>query len=168
MRRWCSRSTDRSVKFAPNTGAIVANILQDWKKGAKAPDVNVLLYQGPFDWTEPATGKKVDAKSAAEGFPEFHIVLCKTPDDSDAPNMPTVVNDGRTMICQVGQKGQSVGVIGIFKGPKGTELYYQRVIMTDEFETTAEQGERSPGPEAAPGLLGHSARQRLPFGDGTA
>ena len=133
------RGTDRSVKFAPNTGAIVAGVLQSWKKAPKTPDVSVLLYQGPFDWTDPGTGKKVDARSAAEGFPDFHVVLCKTQDDSDAPNMPTVVNDERTMICQVGQKGQSIGVIGIFRGPKGTELYYQRVIMTDEFETPTEK-----------------------------
>jgi len=130
-----SKGVDRSVKFSPDTGAVVANILQGWKKGPKAPDVNVLLYQGPFNWTEPGTGKKADAHTAAQAFPDFHIVLCKTPDDSDAPNMPTVVNDGKTMICEVGQKGQSISLVGIFKGPKGTELYYQRVIMTEEFET---------------------------------
>jgi len=128
------KSIDRSVKFAPDSGAIVGKVLQKWTDGAKH-DVKVLLYQGPFAWTDPGTGKQVDAQSAAAGFPDFHIVLCKTPDDSDAPNMPTVVNGGKTMICQVGQKGQSISVVGIFKGPKGTELYYQRVIMTEEFET---------------------------------
>jgi len=130
-----SKGVDRSVKYSADTGAVVGTVLQGWKKSAKAPDVNVLLYQGPFNWTEPGTGKKVDAHTAAQAFPDFHIVLCKTPDDSDAPNMPTVVNDGKTMICQVGQKGQSISLVGIFKGPKGIELYYQRVIMTEEFET---------------------------------
>ena len=126
---------DRNVKFAPQTGAVVNGILKGWKAAGTTPNVNVLLYQGPFNWTDPATGKKTDAQTAAAGFPDFHVVLCKTPDDSDAPNMPTVVNDGKTMICQVGQKGQSVGVIGIYKAPKGIELYYQRVVMTEEFET---------------------------------
>jgi len=104
--------------------------------------VNVLLYQGPFEWTDPATNIRADAQTAAAAFPQFHVILCKTPDDSDAPNMPTVVK--QTMVCQVGQKGQSVGVIGIFKGDKGIEIYYQRVIMTEEFETPPEQEKGHP------------------------
>jgi hypothetical protein len=103
-----------------------------------------MLYQGPFSWTDPANDRKADAQSAAEGFPQFHVILCKTPDDSDAPEMPTVVNDGRTMICQVGQKGQSVGVIGIYKTDKGIELYYQRAVMTEAFETPPAQEKGHP------------------------
>jgi hypothetical protein len=133
------KGVDRSVKFAPQTGPVVTRILKEWSDAGKSPQVNIMLYQGPFEWTDPATGKRADAKSAAEGFPQFHVVLCKTPDDSEAPDMPTVVNDGRTMICQVGQKGQSVGVIGIYKGEKGIELFYQRVVMTEEFETPPEK-----------------------------
>jgi len=141
-----ARGVDRSVKYAPNAGKVVAKALEGWKQGGKGPDINVLIYQGPIEWTDPATGKRADAKTAAEGFPDFHIVLCKTPDDSDGPDMPTVVNDGKTMIVQVGQKGQSVGVVGIYKTPAGTELYYQRVWMTDQFDTP-------PGREAANPVL---------------
>lgn len=132
-------SPDRSVKFAPQTGPIVSGILTKWKNAGKSPQVNVLLYQGPFSWKDPATGKQADAQSAAEGFPQFHVVLCKTPDESDAPEMPHVVNEGRTMICQVGQKGQNIGVIGIYKIDKGIELYYQKVVMSEEFETPADK-----------------------------
>ena len=126
------------------TAPIVNGILKGWKAPGKSTHVNVMLYQGPFEWTEPASNKKMDAQTAALGFPEFHVILCKTPDDSDAPNMPTVVNEGKTMICQVGQKGQSVGVIGIYKMDKGTELYYQRVVMTEEFETPADKEKGHP------------------------
>ena len=131
------KGTDRTVKFSPNAGAVVANLLKGW--AAKGPDVKVLLYQGPLDWTEPGTGRKVDARAAAEAFSDFHLVLCKTPDGSDAPDHPIVVNDGKTMICQVGQRGQNVGVVGVFKGPKGIEVYYQRVVMNPEFETPPEK-----------------------------
>jgi 2',3'-cyclic-nucleotide 2'-phosphodiesterase (5'-nucleotidase family) len=137
------KGVDRSVRYTPDTGKVVKGILDGWKKAEKSPDVRVLLYQGPFEWTDPGTGQRADAQTAAKGFPQFHIIVCKTPDESDGPNMPTVVNGtdpdtnqpAASMICQVGQKGQNVGVVGIFKGPKGTELYYQRVMMTDEFET---------------------------------
>lgn len=133
------RGTDRSVKFSPQTGQVVTDILTKWKDSGKSPNVNVMLYQGPLDWKDPATGKKADAKSAAEGFPQFHVILCKSPDDADAPEMPTLVNDGRTMICQVGQRGQNIGLIGVYKTDKGTELYYQRVVMAEEFETPADK-----------------------------
>lgn len=127
------KGIDRQVKFTANAGAVVAAHLKGW--GVPGPDVKVLLYQGPLDWTEPGTGKKVDAKAAAEAFPEFHVILCKTPEGSDGPDHPMVVNDDRTMIVQVGQRGQNVGVVGIYKGPKGMEVYYQRVTMGEEFET---------------------------------
>jgi len=127
------KGTDRTVKFSPNGGQAVADIVKGW--AAQPPDVKVMLYQGPLEWAEPGTNKKVDAKAAAAAFPDFHVVVCKTPEGSDAPDQPTVVNDGKTMIVQVGQRGQNVGVVGIFKGPKGTEIYYQRVTMGEEFET---------------------------------
>jgi hypothetical protein len=129
----------------------VGDILKGW--AAKGPDVKVLLYQGPLDWKDPATGKPADGRTAAAAFPQFHIVLCKTPDGSDAPDQPTVVTHrdpdsgkvtGSTMICQVGQRGQNVGVVGIFKGPKGTEIYYQRVAMGEEFETPPDQEKGHP------------------------
>ncbi|HEX3150214.1 MAG TPA: multiheme c-type cytochrome [Gemmataceae bacterium] len=138
-----NRTIDSSVKFDGNPAAVVAKTLKTWAD--KSTDVNVLLYQGPIKWTDP-TGRKVDATTAAEGFPAFHIVLCKMPEnaEADAPDMPTVVNDGKTMICQVGQKGQNVGVIGVFKGPKGTEYFYQRVTMSEEFETPPDKEKGHP------------------------
>jgi hypothetical protein len=136
------KGTDRTVKFTANAGAVVGAHLKGW--GVPGPDVKVLLYQGPLEWTEPGTGKKVDARAAAEAFPDFHVVVCKTPEGSDAPDLPTVVNGGKTMIVQVGQRGQNVGVVGIFKGPKGTEFYYQRVTMGEEFETPPEKEKGHP------------------------
>src|SRR5262245_39898318 len=141
------KGVDRNVKYNPDTGKVVAGILDDWKKAGQAPDVKVLLYQGPIEWTDPGTNLRADAQTAAKGFPQFNIVICKTPDESDGPNVPTVVEGvnpdtkqpSASMICQVGQKGQNVGVVGIYKGAKGIELYYQRVAMTDEFDTAADK-----------------------------
>ncbi|HVK10467.1 MAG TPA: multiheme c-type cytochrome [Gemmataceae bacterium] len=130
------RGVDKAVTIGP-AGAAVNGVLANWKKAGT--HVNVMLYQGPLDW-KTAGGQKADAESAAQNFPDFHIILCKTPDESDAPLQPTMANGGRTMIVQVGQRGQTVGVVGIYKGPAGeTELYYERVVMSDEFETPADQ-----------------------------
>jgi len=139
-----AKGVDRTVKYNANAGAVVTKILNKWKVPGPGPDIRVLLYQGPIEWKEPGTDKRADATTAAEAFPDFHIVLCKTPDDSEGPDMPTVVNRGKTMICQVGQKGQSVGVVGIYKTAGGTELYYQRVYMTDQFDTPPGQEKANP------------------------
>src|SRR5262245_15998923 len=146
------KGVDRNVKYNPDTGKVVAGILDDWKKAGQAPDVKVLLYQGPIEWTDPGTNLRADAQTAAKGLPQFNIVICKTPDESDGPNVPTVVEGvnpdtkqpSASMICQVGQKGQNVGVVGIYKGPKGIELYYQRVVMTDAFDSRVTEEEEQP------------------------
>jgi hypothetical protein len=134
------KNVDKAVNFGAPRDAVNA-VLAGWKKDE--PNVKVMLYQGPLDWKD-AAGRQTDAKSAATAFPGFHIILCKTPDDSDAPLQPTMANGGATMICQVGQRGQTVGVVGIYRGEAGIELYYERVVMADEFETTAAQEKQSP------------------------
>ena len=111
---------DRTVKFAPNAGPVVADILKGG--AAKVAGRQRAALPGAARLDRPGdrqAGRRPSRRPRR--FPHFHVVLCKTPDDADAPDMPTVANDGKTMICQVGQKGQNVGVIGIFKGPKGTE-----------------------------------------------
>ena len=129
---------DNSVKYTPKDGAALAKVLGGWVAGKKAADLNVLLYNGPLKWTDPA-GKKLDAEQTAMAFPKFNVVVCLTK-DSEPPNMPTAVRhkDGsESIIVQVGHRGQNVGVIGVFKTAKGTELHYQRVTMADEFDTPA-------------------------------
>ena len=134
---------DRSVQFNPRTDKVIKDEFDQWAKKKLVPDVNVLLYQGPmeYEFEINRNGKKekvrADAETAAKAFPEFQIVLCKTNDGSDATDSPKVVNDGKTMICQVGQKGQNVGVVGIYKNAAGTKLFYQRVAVTEEFDTMA-------------------------------
>jgi hypothetical protein len=145
------KQIDRTVMFAPNPAGIIGGVSKKWAE--KGMDVNILLYQGPLTWKDPAIGKNVDAHSAAAALPQFHVILCKTPEGSEAPDMPTVVEHkdpktdtvtGKTMICQVGQKGQNVGVIGVFKQPGGIALFYQRVAMGEEYETPPEKEKGHP------------------------
>jgi hypothetical protein len=131
------KEIDRSVKFSPRSDKVLQKIFMDWETKKSNPDLNVLLYQGPV----------ADAETAAKAFPQFQIVVCQTQSDSEPPNQPKIINDGKSMICMVGHKGQNVAVIGIYrgaKGAKGFELFYQRVSMTDQFDTDPAQEANNP------------------------
>ncbi len=138
---------DNSVKFTPKASTALTKALDGWAKAKTTPDLNILLYQGPREWANPA-GKKLDAEQTAKDFPKFNVVICLTK-DSEPPNMPSAIKhkDGsESILVQVGHRGQNVGVIGVFKTAKGIELHYQRVTMADEFDTPA-------GAEAANPML---------------
>jgi Cytochrome c554 and c-prime len=137
------KNPDRNVEFETKTADVINRIFKKWS-AKNDPEIKVMLYQGPFDFTDEARKIKVDAQSAAKAFPQFQIVVCQTDNDSEPPNMPTQVNDGRTMIVRVGQRGQNVGLVGVYKGAKGLELYYQRVTMSDEFDTPEADLKTSP------------------------
>jgi hypothetical protein len=88
------------------------------------PELRVLLYAGSHD----------RAKLLAEKFPQFQLVLCQSESDLP-PQFPTSVNGGKTLLVQVGHKGQHVGVAGVFKNDGGYELKYQLVPLGEEYLT---------------------------------
>ena len=114
----------RDADGAATNGAIIRDALAKIDKHPARPQFRVLLY----------VGKMEEAKAAAAAFPQFQLVLCQS-DDSEPPTYPTPANDGRTQIVQVGHKGQSVGVIGLFKSATGFELKYQLVPLGEEYLT---------------------------------
>ncbi|MBN9121607.1 MAG: cytochrome c family protein [Planctomycetes bacterium] len=89
------------------------------------PQLNVLVYQGTSE----------DAAKVAKDFPQFQVILCQA--DTDLPPlMPTTAPGTKTLVVQVGHKGQHVGVLGAFKKPDGTfEFKYQLVPMGEEYIT---------------------------------
>ncbi|WP_020468719.1 multiheme c-type cytochrome [Zavarzinella formosa] len=126
---------DNSVKFSPRPGPVLNQVLKGWAKAKNVPDLNVLMYNGPLDWKDPR-GVKADAESIAAAHPQFHVVICLS-NDAEPPNMPKKANNDNTIIVQVGHKGQNVGVIGVYKIGGAIQLFYQRVAITDEFDTPA-------------------------------
>lgn len=89
------------------------------------PQLKVLVFQGTSD----------DAAKVAKDFPQFQVILCQA--DSDLPPlMPTTAPGTKTLVVQVGHKGQHVGVLGAFKKPDGTfDFKYQLVQMGEEYLT---------------------------------
>ncbi len=124
------KKIDPKIVFAPNSAKIVDESLKTMNKQPNKPDLNVLLYSGPFDL----------AKKAAEIFPQFRIVVCRS-EEAEPPAMPVVLTNPKmpqlnTMLIRVGHKGQNVGVVGVFKDAKGgLELMYQKVSMTPELDS---------------------------------
>ena len=121
---------DKQWDFARNAAnefasqAVIEKALADMAKRPAKPELLVLLYVGKIE----------DARRAAAAFPAFQVVLCQS-DSTMPPAFPEVVNGGKTMIVQVGQKGQTVGVVGAFRTPAGLSLHYQLVEMTEDYLT---------------------------------
>jgi len=121
----------RDAKGAAAPDAAIRDALAKIDRHPARPQFRVLMYVGSLS----------EAKVAATAFPQFQLVLCQS-DDSEPPTYPTPANDGRTQIVQVGHKGQSLGVVGLYKSATGFELKYQLVPLSEDYLTP-------PGEEAA-------------------
>jgi hypothetical protein len=86
----------------------------------KDTDIQVLMVQG-----SPEVAQKL-----AEANPGYDIVVATSP-FADPEKEPKTLNGGKTMLVQVGRKGQYVGVVGLYKSgdPK-----YQRVLLGEKFD----------------------------------
>ncbi len=105
--------------------------MMNLKAAQPKPAINVLLF----------AGAKEMAIKMAEANPDLNVVVCQS-EESEPPQFPTLVNNDRTFVLQVGHKGQNLGVVGVFKTATGYELKYQLVPLGEEFLTP-------PGEEAA-------------------
>lgn len=117
------KKIDPSFAFL-ESGDVLKISVAALKAHVRKPPINVLLY----------AGNKDEAMKAASAFPELNVVVCQI-EESEPPQFPTVVNNGKTFIIQVGHKGQNVGVIGVFKTETGYDLKYQLVPLGEEFLT---------------------------------
>ena len=89
-------------------------------------DLQVLMVQGP-----PELATKL-----ARAYPGFDIVV-GTSRVPDPPAQPEVLNDGRTWLVTVGQKGMYLGVVGIYRDSE-EKLRYQRIELNDRYDKDAE------------------------------
>lgn len=110
------------------SGEVLGPAIQGFAARKRAPDMNLLLYQGTID----------EAKKLASEWPQFSVILCQA-SDPEPPSFPQEVvhkNGQKTLFIQVGHKGQYVGVVGLFKkAGGGYDLKYQLVPMGEEYLT---------------------------------
>lgn len=114
---------DPQFSFANNAQVLNSTLTALANHPAK-PQVNVLLYSGPL----------AQAQAAAQAFPQFQIVVCQSP-EPEPPQFPILANNGKTLIIQVGQKGQNIGVVGLYRNAAGFDFQYQLVPMGEEYLT---------------------------------
>jgi nitrate reductase cytochrome c-type subunit len=109
----------------------IASGLKELDAEPVKPGVRVLLFQGSAE----------EAEKVAAQYPQFDIILSNI-EESEPPQFPTPLHDGKSLLVRVGQKGQNVGLVGVFKKPDGTnELHYQLVPLTEDFVTPKEADE---------------------------
>lgn len=86
-------------------------------------ELRVLMCYGPLQ----------EARSLAEQFPQFDLVVCTGGGDS-----PTATPQyaGNTMLIQLGHKGMHVGAVGYF-GSDSPRLRYQLIKLDEQWPETA-------------------------------
>ena len=101
----------------------LAAVLDDLEKDTK---LQVLMVQGPPEL----------AKTLAAAYPGFEIVVgtSRVPDPPDAPE---ILNDGKTWLVTVGEKGMYLGVIGFYQDAD-QKLRYQRIELNERYDRDAE------------------------------
>ncbi len=90
------------------------------------PELNVLLLQG----------NSTEAQQAAQDFPGVQLIASLT-DSSEPPGVPMENEQTKQLVIQVGHKGRYVGVVGVYKTPKGFDFKYQLVALGEEYLTPA-------------------------------
>jgi hypothetical protein len=139
------RKRDRTFAYAEVNSTLKAAMAELDAHPAK-PELRVLLYAGSQD----------RAKALSAAFPRFQLIVCQS-EEAEPSQFPVMMNGGRTLIVQVGQKGQNVGVVGVFKGKTGPELKYQLVPLGEEYLTP--EGEKAAAANPALVLLEEYARE---------
>lgn len=139
------RKEDKTFAYAEVAQA-VKDALADMAAHPAKPEVRVLLYAGSLD----------RAKAVAAAFPQFQVVVCQS-EEAEPSQFPATANGGKTLVVQVGQKGQNAGVVGVFKGKAGPELKYQLVPLGEEYLTP--DGDKAAAANPALVLLEEYARE---------
>lgn len=75
------------------------------------------------------------AKALAAKYPGFDVVVGRSPLDS-APEDAERLNNGKTLLVTVGQKGKYAGVVGLYEDPQ-QKYRYQRVTLNNRFDGPA-------------------------------
>jgi Cytochrome c554 and c-prime len=114
----------RDKDNSPTSAAIIQQALAKIDQHPAKPEFKVLMY----------VGKMEEAKNAATAFPQFQMILCQS-DDSEPPMYPTLVNNGKTRIVQVGHKGQSIVVVGLFRQGDSFDIKHQLTTLGEEWLT---------------------------------
>jgi hypothetical protein len=100
----------------------LSGVLGDLEKDT---NVQILMVQGPPEM----------ALEMARKYPGFEVVV-GTSHVPDPPKDPEVVNDGKTWLITVGQKGMYLGVLGLYQDAK-QKLRYQRIDLNDRYDKYA-------------------------------
>jgi hypothetical protein len=106
-----------------NPDEVLPEILADLERDTH---MQVLMVQGSPE----------SAKRLAQAHPGFEVVVATTP-YVDPPRDAEALNGGKTQLISVGQKGQYVGVLGLYQDPK-QKFRYQRVELNSGFNDKTE------------------------------
>ncbi len=114
---------DLIVAGLKRPGDVLPRVLSDLEPKT---DYQVLMVQGP---------PKL-ARSLAESYPGFDIVVSTSEYVDVLKHDPEMLNQGKTLFVQVGQKGKYVGVVGLYP-QEGERMKLQLVTLGTRFNGPA-------------------------------
>ncbi len=126
MKALADPEKDSLLKTKP-IAEVLPGVLTDLEKDT---EIQVLMVQGPPEL----------AKTLATAHPGFDVVVA-TSEYDDPEEKPESLNEGRTMLVNVGRRGKFVGVVGFFPETK-EQMRYQRVPLDSQFDGPAEAMKR--------------------------
>jgi hypothetical protein len=106
-----------------NPDEVLPEVLADLERDTH---MQVLMVQGSPE----------SARRLAQGQPGFEVVVATSP-YVDPPRDAETLNGGKTQLISVGQKGQYVGVLGLYQDPK-QKFRYQRVELNYRYNDKTE------------------------------
>ncbi len=86
-------------------------------------DLQIVLVQGD----------EAMAERVAKTYPEVDLIVTRSEYDTPSSD-PTWLNDGRTMLVQVGTKGMYAGLVGLFNEETDDPLRFRRVGLGLQFD----------------------------------
>ncbi|MEA2630128.1 MAG: hypothetical protein QOE66_347 [Chloroflexota bacterium] len=121
LRRLADPAREALLPTIKTPEEVLPGVLADLEKDT---DLQVLMVQGAPEL----------ARALGEKFPGFDVVAGTSQYDpaEDAERL----NDGKTLLVSVGQKGKYVGLVGLFQDPK-QKLRYRRISLNHRFDGPA-------------------------------
>ncbi len=139
------------ARFAPDIITVLQQALKEL--GQKKVELGVLLLQGrefePFK--EKADPALEEARTCADMMTAWKLkqpalapvyLILRITDQAEPPATP--LRHGDVSIFTVGHKGRFVGVLGVYRNPKGFDFKYELVSIGPEYDTP--KGKESTNP----------------------
>ena len=138
----------RVIEAAAMKIGVTAVLGTEWQKEIVNAEIEMIAPETALTKIVPALRQQTDylvllahatmeeTLALAEKFPQFDLVVTAG-GPAEPPATPQSINDGKTLLIEVGEKGMNAVVLGLYDDAR-QPLRYQRVPLDSRFKGSAE------------------------------